>query len=150
MSGVRSSSRQAIEGLLFAYAERLDEGDLEGVADLFAHGVYRSDRGGEYRGAQAVLDMLRATVVLYDGTPRTKHVITNVVVEIDDERGTARARSYFTVFQATPALVLQPVIAGRYRDTFEREAGAWRFSERFIHVDLVGDLSQHVRRSLEP
>jgi 3-phenylpropionate/cinnamic acid dioxygenase small subunit len=148
MSEGGSAARQTIEGLIFAYAERLDEGDLEGVANLFVAGVYRSDRGGEYRGAEAVLRMLRETVVLYDGKPRTKHVITNVTIEVDDERGVARARSYYTVFQATAQLALQPVIAGRYRDEFARDAGEWRFSERFIHVDLVGDLSQHVRRRL--
>jgi 3-phenylpropionate/cinnamic acid dioxygenase small subunit len=142
------SARHEIEALLFAYAERLDEGDLDGVAMLFADAVYRSDRGGEYRGAAAVLEMLGATVILHDGKPRTKHVITNVTIEVDEARGEARARSYFTVFQATAALALQPVIAGRYRDTFARGAGVWRFSERFIHVDLLGDLGQHVRRRL--
>jgi 3-phenylpropionate/cinnamic acid dioxygenase small subunit len=142
-----NDSTARIERLLFAYAERLDEGDLAGVADLFAAAVYRSDRGGEYRGAAGVLAMLRATVVLYDGKPRTKHVITNVTVDVDEESGTAR--SYYTVLQATDGLALQPVIAGRYRDAFERSGGVWRFCERFIHVDLVGDLSRHVRRSLE-
>jgi 3-phenylpropionate/cinnamic acid dioxygenase small subunit len=142
------ASRQAIEELIFAYAERIDEGDLEGLANLFAAGVYRSDRGGEYHGAAAVLDMLRSTVILYDGKPRTKHAITNVVVDIDDEHGTARARSYYTVFQATAELALQPVIAGRYRDQFARDGGVWHFAERFIHVDLVGDLSRHIRRRL--
>ena len=148
MSESALSSRYAIEALIFAYAERLDEGDLEGVANLFAGGVYRSDRGGEYHGADAVLRMLRETVILHDGKPRTKHVITNLTVEVDEGRGEAGARSYYTVFQAAPDVALQPVIAGRYRDAFAREAGGWRFTERFIHVDLVGDLSRHVRRRL--
>lgn len=143
-----ASSRQAIEELIFAYAERLDEGDLEGLANLFDAGVYRSDRGGEYRGAEAVLAMLRSTVMLYDGIPRTKHVITNVVIDVDEGSGTGRARSYYTVFQATAELPLQPVIAGRYRDRFARDGGVWHFAERFIHVDLVGDLGRHVRRRL--
>lgn len=144
-----SESILQIERLLYVYAERLDEGDLAGVAELFADAVYRSDRGGEYHGAEAVLAMLRATVILHDGTPRSKHVITNVTIDVDDDRDTARARSYYTVLQAADGLPLQPVIAGRYRDAFERRAGIWRFSERFIHVDLVGDLNLHVRRRLE-
>ena len=92
--------------------------------------------------------MLRSTVLLYDGIPRTKHVITNVVIDVDEGQGTAGARSYYTVFQARAELPLQAVIAGRYRDQFARHGGVWHFAERFIHVDLVGDLSLHVRRRL--
>ena len=83
-------------------------------------------------------------VILYDGRPSTKHVITNVSV-VSDGSDVATARSYFTVLQATPDLPLQPIIAGSYHDEFARVDGAWRFSDRLIIVDLVGDLSQHMR-----
>ena len=91
--------------------------------------------------------LYEATTLRYeDGTPRTKHLTTNVIVEIDDGGASASARSYFTVLQAVPGhLALQPVVAGRYRDRFERAEGGWRFSGRHIVVDLVGDVSQHLR-----
>jgi 3-phenylpropionate/cinnamic acid dioxygenase small subunit len=132
-----------ITALVFAYAERLDLGDLAGVAALFGAGAtYRSDRGS-YRGTDEVLAVLRERVKLHDGIPRTKHVTTNLVVEVDGAAATAR--SYFTVFQATAALPLQPIIAGRYHDRFVHEGGAWRFADRRILVDLVGDLREHLR-----
>ena len=85
-------------------------------------------------------------MILYeDGTPRTKHVITNLVVDVDDGSAHASARSYFTVLQATDGVPLQPIIAGRYEDQFEKVDGTWRFSERIIHPDLHGDLSKHMR-----
>ncbi len=143
--GADSNDRAAITGLVFRYAERLDEGDLDGVARLFAQGTFRSSLGGHYEGAGAVLAALQRAVILHDGRPLTKHVTTNLVVELDEEAGTATGRSYFTVFQATPTLALQPVIAGRYHDRFVRADGGWRFADRFVHVDLTGDLSQHVR-----
>lgn len=140
------SSRDAIADLILTYAERLDAGDLAGVAALFRDAVYRSAQGGTYPGSAAVLEVLTRKVVLYpDGTPRTKHVTTNLIVEVDDAAGTATARSYFTVMQATEQLSLQPIIAGRYHDRFARVDGAWRFTDRLIFVDLVGNLSQHVR-----
>jgi len=71
--------------------------------------------------------------------------ITNLSIEVVETADTASARSYYTVLQATPALGLQPIVAGRYEDRFVRIRGTWRFTERFVHVDLVGDLSQHVR-----
>jgi hypothetical protein len=41
-------------------------------------------------------------------------VVSNVMVEIDNERHSATARSYYTAFQARPELQLQPILAGRF------------------------------------
>jgi DNA-binding PadR family transcriptional regulator len=46
---------------------------------------------------------------------------------------------------ALPDLALQPIAAGRYHDQFEWRAQRWRFAERRVHVDLVGDVSRHLR-----
>lgn len=136
-----SAATDEITKLLYLYAEYIDAGDLDGVAQLFAHATYRS-QAGEYRGAEQVLGVLRKMVVLYDGVPRTKHVTTNVIVDVDGD--VATARSYYTVLQAADGLQLQPIIAGRYHDRFELGEGRWRFVDRFIFVDLVGDLSKHL------
>ena len=84
-------------------------------------------------------------VLLYDGVPCTKHVISNLTVTVDPAGATATARSYFTVLQARPDLPLQPIIAGRYHDAFACVADVWRFSDRVILPDLVGDLRWHLR-----
>ena len=89
--------------------------------------------------------MIERAVHIYDRVPATKHVITNVAVEVDDDGRTASARSYFTVFQARPELPLQPILAGRWHDRFKREDGRWRFADRLIHTDLVGDLRFHIK-----
>jgi 3-phenylpropionate/cinnamic acid dioxygenase small subunit len=133
--------------LIFAYAERIDAGDFEGVADLFAEGRITAEGSDRVRaGRDEALKMYQRSTRIHEdtGTPKTKHVITNLVIELDDKAGTARARSYFTVLQATPELPLQPVMAGRYHDSFERRGGSWRFGHRHIICDLFGDLSQHL------
>jgi 3-phenylpropionate/cinnamic acid dioxygenase small subunit len=90
--------------------------------------------------------MFRDMLIVYaDGTPRTRHVTTNIAIEVDEEAGTAVARSYFTVLQALPDLALQPIASGRYRDRFERRGGQWRFTARRATVGLVGDVSRHLR-----
>ena len=140
-------SRHRIEALLYAYAERIDAGDFAGVGTLFADGEIRAggEAGAAVRGAEAVRRLYTSTVRLYDdGTPRTKHVTTNVVVEIDDEGATATARSYFTVLQQLEDFPLQVVVAGRYHDAFAQVDRTWRFRVRRIHVDLQGDLSRHL------
>jgi len=142
-----TDASQSITALVHLYAERLDAGDLDGVAALFADATYGAADGPVRRGSAAVLAAIRDVLVLYDGVPRTKHVITNLTVEVDGRAATAIARSYFTVLQAAPTFPLQPILAGRYHDRFRCVDGAWRFSERRIHLDLAGDLSHHLRRS---
>jgi SnoaL-like domain len=70
--------------------------------------------------------------------------VTNVVLDVDEERGHATARSSYLVLQQVGTGPLQPIITGRYHDSFERRDGRWGFSERCFFVDLVGDLSQHL------
>jgi len=144
--GEASDSRQRIEDLLYAYAERLDAGDFAGVGALFADGQIRvAEDGPSICGAEAVRQLYAATVRLYgDGTPRTKHVTTNVTVQVDEAGGTATARSYFTVLQQLEDLPLQVIVAGRYHDTFARVDGVWRFKVRRMYVDLRGDLGRHL------
>jgi hypothetical protein len=138
-------SSRAIENLVYAYAERIDAGDLAGVGDLFRHGRIEAAPGAVFEGADQVRALYERSTRLHgDGTPRTHHVTTNVVIEVDGPADTATARSYYTVFQQTDELPLQPIIAGRYRDTFHRVDGAWCFDTRQIVVDLTGDLSHHL------
>ncbi|MEE2673382.1 MAG: nuclear transport factor 2 family protein [Myxococcota bacterium] len=138
-----------IENLLYTYAERLDAGDLGGVADLFAHGRIKpaADASPDetFDGRDRVLEMYRSATRLYqDGTPRTRHITSNAIIEIDDETGIGSARSYYTVVQQTEDLPLQPIISGHYHDTFQQIEGRWWFDTRIMFIDLLGDLSHHL------
>lgn len=130
---------QAIKNLIFTYAELFDAGDWEGFGRLFEHGTFRpAGFDASFEGSEAVAEMIRGSVALYDGSPATKHQITNTLIEIDGD--TAAARSYFSVLQARPELPLQPVMAGRYHDRFERIDGRWRYADHVIFLDLIGDV----------
>jgi len=134
-----------IAQLIFEYAERIDAGDLAGVADLLAGAGFGAGTGPLVHGREAVLALYKSTVRIYDdGTPRTKHLVTNLAVKVDPSSETATARSYFTVLQQVDRSPLAPIVSGRYRDSFVNHEGIWRFSERRIHTDLVGDVSAHM------
>lgn len=140
-------SARAIENLLHRYAELIDLGDLEGVARLFAHGeILAPAATSGAKGYDAVLAMYRASTRLYPdtGTPHTRHVTTNAIIEVDEAANRATARSYFTVFQSLDDFPLQPIISGRYHDVFERHDGAWRFHQRRMLPEQWGDLSRHL------
>ena len=141
------SSYRAIESLIATYAELVDDGDFAGVGILLADATFTGG-AGSVSGRDAIEKMLRDNLIIYDdGTPRTKHVTTNVVIEVDEAAGTAVSRSYFTALQALPDLALQPIVSGRYHDRFERRDGQWRFVERRVQTDLVGDVSRHLRHA---
>ena len=72
---------------------------------------------------------------------------TALRAEIDEAAGTAVSRSYFTALQALPDLALQPIVSGRYHDRFERRDGQWRFVQRHVRTDLLGDVSRRLRGS---
>ncbi len=142
-------SGRDIENLVYSYAERIDAGDLAGVAELFVHGRIQAAPGVVFAGAEEVRTMYDGATRLYaDGTPRTKHVTTNVMVTVADDQATAEARSYYTVFQATDDLPLQAIIAGRYHDSFHRVDGEWCFDTREMFVDLTGNLDHHLKFEL--
>ena len=85
---------QAIKNLVYSYAELLDTGDLDGIGAMFeCAGVRMSESDYEIRGSDAMRSLIADTVQLYDGIPRTKHVITNVIVEMLDDRDSAGAQA---------------------------------------------------------
>ncbi|MBE1485757.1 nuclear transport factor 2 family protein [Plantactinospora soyae] len=139
-------SHRLIENLIATYAELVDTGDFVALASLFTDASFTLNSGERLDGRDAIQRLAHDTLVLYDdGTPRTKHVTTNVIVEVDEAAGTADSRSYFTVFQALTDFPLQAVACGRYRDRFERRDSGWRFVERQVVTDFLGDVSRHLR-----
>ena len=145
-------SATEICNLLYRYAELIDSGRFEElVEELFRHTCFIvGPPGTPTIGPDQMLETFRHTTIRHaDGTLRTKHVITNPIVDVDEDAGTAVCRSYYTVFQQTGTLPLQAILSGRYHDRFERVEGRWRFAERdYTKIDLVGDLSQHVKIKL--
>ena len=140
-------SYREIENLIYTYAELVDAGNLEGMARLFSHAEFLGpDGNAAASGAEEFLRIQRQAIKIYEetGTPRTKHVTTNVIIEVDESADAATARSYFTVFQSAEGISLQPIIAGRYKDSFERIDGSWRFRQRQSIPELFGDLSKHL------
>ena len=144
---------EAITKLVYTYAERIDAGDFAGIGALFEHATLTFEGyGATVSGPEAIEALYTRSTRRYDdGTPRTKHVMTNVIVDVADDGAHAASRSYFTVLQAVPgALALQPVIAGRYRHTYQLVDGHWRVASMHVMIDLVGDLGHHMLFDLAP
>lgn len=137
------SPHEEIRNLLGTYCEVMDAADWPALGRLFAQGRLTDGDGNEVAaGSDAVARLYAGLVVLHDGSPRTRHLTTNPVIEVDGEH--AVCRSCFAVLQQVDSGPLAPVAAGRYRDQFRRDESGWHFVERAFHLDQVGDTSQHL------
>ncbi|NIJ10860.1 hypothetical protein FHU38_001204 [Saccharomonospora amisosensis] len=135
-------SEEEIWRTLCAYCEAIDTADFEGVARLWEHGTWPF---ADESGSEPARRWLADHVILYDGRPHTKHQLTNAVIDVDDEAGTASFTSYASIWQALPDFPLQPIIYARFNGTFERVDGRWWWRTLELIPDLVGDTSRHVR-----
>jgi len=137
-----------ISKLLYAYTHRFDAGDLEGAAELFKYARLITGPDGESVNSAEMLKIWQAMVIIHEetGTPRTKHSCTNAIIDVDEAKKSATARSYYVVHQQTKTLPLQAIVAGRYEDKFELVNDVWRFSERdYRLIEMTGDMSEHIR-----
>ncbi|MDP9115707.1 MAG: nuclear transport factor 2 family protein [Actinomycetota bacterium] len=137
------SAHEAIRNLLGTYCELMDAADWAGVGELFAQAQLLTESGAVFAaGAAAVTARYERGTKLYDGSPRTRHLTSNTVIEVDGD--TATARSAYVVFQGVGTFALAPIITGRYCDDFLRDGLRWQFARRQFFIDMVGDLSHHL------
>jgi hypothetical protein len=138
---------EALKALTYEYTFRLDAGEFSGVADLLEAGHLRMVAKGmseePIRGHDAIEAFYASQVVTYDGDPRTRHVISNHAIEIGEGGERAEGRCYFTVLQAVPKEPIRTVVCGQYRDSFERTAEGWSFTEKVIQVDYLTAIGEH-------
>lgn len=147
-----SSDSYEIQSLLYEYAFHLDSGDLEEMANMFAHAKFVAGDGSgvEISGVKNILKLYKEHTRIYpdDGTPHTQHVTTNAIVKVEPDGVRAECKSYAIVFQSADDFPIQPIIGVQYFDKFEKANGVWRFSERKIVSRLFGDLSKHLLKSI--
>jgi hypothetical protein len=125
--------------LMNQYCFAIDSGDFAKFQQLFEQAQWIAE------GQRPSKESANNLIVYPDGTPRTKHVISNIQIDIQEDQTAAIARSYVTVYQATDDFPLQAIFVGEYFDQFVKEHDRWRFSVREIRHSLIGDMSKHLR-----
>jgi 3-phenylpropionate/cinnamic acid dioxygenase small subunit len=134
--------------LLYRYAELIDAGDFDGVGELLSRASFGGTGPQGVSGAQHIAKLFAATTRRYPdhgNTPRTRHLVLNPIVELTGD--TAVARSTFCVVQDTESVPIQPIVVGRYFDSFGRESdrpGGWHFTERKVEIQMLGNVSDHL------
>jgi len=121
----------AIRRLLIDYAWTQDARDFAAYAALFARDGEWINGGTVHKGPADIRKMLDG---IY-GTPaagyinrESFHITTNIEIDIDGDRATARSRHL--LFTRGPDGRPRATLAGQYRDALIREDGAWKFLRR--------------------
>jgi SnoaL-like domain len=130
------SDENEIISLVHLYARLLDAGDVGAVSALFEHSTWRSlPNGSVLHGSEAVTPVYEQ-LVERNGDRQTKHLITNLTIEMESDARTATSHSYWTVLESAPGEGICIALSGQYTDTFQKIEDRWWFSDRLITVDL--------------
>ena len=130
-------AQEAIRELIYAYGAALDHRDFVAFSELFAEEAGTWVGGfGTATGRKAIFDMMDASIGHADEPidPSSHHVFTNVQIEVDGSRATARTKWIFVVPSATGDP--QWRFLGHYDDEFVREEGRWYFLRREAFTDI--------------
>jgi hypothetical protein len=140
-----SVARASISALLAAYCHSIDDGEFRVAGHLFDHGTWSPNPDTVLTG-DAVCGWLTEKVITYEGgKPGTRHMNTNISIDVDLPGGRGRSRSYVLVSQAVGGVLLGPIYQGSYHDEFVVREGMWVWLSRIIIADGRGDMSRHIR-----
>ena len=141
----------AIQRLINLYFHHVDSADFAAAGALFdkAEMVYPATGKTIVRDGAAVAALMRSFVKLHgaNALPLTRHHSGNLIIEPEGD-AKASARCSAIIFQAADGFPLQAVAEARYSDRFECCEGIWHFVRREMQLGLIGNLSQHLQRSL--
>lgn len=131
----RTTAELACARLLTRLAHHLDRRETEAVIALVTPDCLwrgKTDARGH--------DAIRARLQARPADVVTLHLVTNVVVDVLDER-TAQASSSLCVYRfdtdgpaGPPAPMRLPSTIGTYHDRFVRDGAGWKIAERTLRV----------------
>jgi 3-phenylpropionate/cinnamic acid dioxygenase small subunit len=137
-------AERAILDTLYRYGHTIDYGDEAGWVDCFTtDAVYDVRRGPQTGRADEVVRcegraQIAAFVGAHSRAPSAwhKHLLSEVRVELEPDRATATAQSYFVRLDHEDGVGPYVRSFGRYRDRLVREPdGRWRIEERIAEVE---------------
>lgn len=143
----RQEDTEAIRRLLREYGKRLDAGDLQGYARLFAADGEWIGGFGSVKGRDRIAPFMEknmsgpppwesqasASAPPKPG-PRGVHLMTNEIIEVNGDRATAWSKWTYMARNADNRPFA--VMVGHYDDVLVRENGEWQFLRRVVSGDI--------------
>ncbi|WP_454740267.1 nuclear transport factor 2 family protein [Cupriavidus necator] len=116
--------------LCMDFAHFVDHREYAKVAALFTSTGAFTRNGETLRGHEAILNAMHSRPMDIE----TRHVCTNVRVDIDASTASASGTSYLTLFRGPKSgdgTAAAPVIA-EFDDRYERTSEGWRIASRIV------------------
>jgi len=137
-------AEREITRLISTYPYLVDGGKFDEIAKLLQHATLEVP-GSVVKGRAEIEQYFVSGIQRhYDGTPRTWHAVSNILIKVDSDKESATSSSYFTVHQELPGFPLQAICTGCYEDRFAQLDGTWQFIHRAVVPHLMGDVKFHV------
>jgi hypothetical protein len=126
--------RQAITEVLFLYCRACDRADEALLRSCF-HADSQHRHGG-FEGLSEDFCVMAMRII--SAAKVTKHVLTNVQIELDGDTAQSEAyyHAYHRVVDRRSGLEEDNFSGGRYLDRFERRDGRWRIAQRVGLIDF--------------
>lgn len=125
----RLEDRAQLRELIALYCIAIDDRDIETVGSLFTNdGRFRSQDGVmDAQGREAVLNQFRGR---FAALKATNHIAHDQILTFgaDPDAASGIVTSHAEVWRNGRALIA----ALRYRNTYRRETGRWRFADRLL------------------
>lgn len=114
-----------LKTLIYRVGAMLDDKAFDMAPEIFCADIVVETPGGQANGIDAAVAQARGNHEAY----ATQHLLTNVLVSADGDRGRGRAEVLASFAEPDDTRSLRATIGGRYEFGFVREAGEWRISE---------------------
>ncbi len=126
--------KQAITELLYRYCRGCDRADESLMRSCFHPGSLT--RHGGFAGTSA--DFATLAMKIIGGTRMTKHLLTNMLIEVQGDRALSESHyfAYHRQVDAQTGAERDYFTGGRYLDELERRAGAWKIVRRVGLIDF--------------
>ena len=120
----RLEDRTQLQELVAVYGQRIDDRDIEGIAELYTADATFDSTDGPITGREPVMDYYRRQLDRYGMTYHYPHSHTIEFTGPDTATGVVSAHAELAILP-TPF-----VVALRYVDEYRREDGRWKFLSR--------------------
>jgi|SRR3954463_9343357 hypothetical protein len=118
------SDSEQITDLISRLGLWLDDKRFDDTEPLFTADVTVATPGGQAQGVERVAEQARRN----HQADATQHVITNVLVDVDGDRATARANLIVTFVPDAGQPAVHRTLGERYRFEGRRTGAGWRLS----------------------
>jgi uncharacterized protein (TIGR02246 family) len=121
---------EAIRQLVARYCHYIDQVRIDEWLDCFTEDGAFDFFGSRTEGRDALRELGSGMEATQASAPM-RHVVTNVIVDVDGDTATSSSYLQILMAQRPPALMT----SGRYEDRLRRIDGRWRFEERVLLPD---------------